>query len=659
MGELDNYFPHFTQEDDGVLSKFAKKLGFEVQSYKLPTTISGITETFRPGKQYFGNLFTRKGDVTEFDAVTGFDQYIEGASNIIYHTDNIQNLRAFEDRIRYFMSDKGIKEQIDAINLNDALSEEDKQIKKDKIYETDKGHLSGFVKWLRDYTNNLAGKKDITDRGIEHDIGRGIYTLSKALEGRITSNMIGGNISSALTNFIPIVQSVGQVKTKNLLKAMKDTMVSMCGKDDGFVMSSDFLINRTLADDKLVYTTTQKLADRAGFVMNTIDEFTSNVIVRSKYMQNIENEMSHIEAIDDANSFAANLMADRSKGAVPLIFQRKNPIAKAFTMFQIEQNNQFRYLVKDLPKELKEEGIKVLLLAVFKIAIVSWLFNNIYEMFVGRRPAFDLIDIAGTAASDIKKVKDGKMRTSEMLGKTAMNIAEEIPFVGGFIGGGRVPISSALPDIGEIGKLLDREGEVSSKKKLDIAKKELSKPFYYLALPTGGGQIKKVVDAIDLAKNDGVQRSVLNDGSTKVQFVTDSPAEIIKSAVFGKWSSDGARSYIDNNFKGLTKGQTENFDMFKAWGMSNKSAFEKAKGTKALSESQLNILSSLQGAGVGNSKAFDISSVIRKEADTDGNGSLTVKEVVAYIDSLGLSRAQSAALFEAVLPNVKNNPYKK
>lgn len=658
LGKIKDYFPHFTEENDTMLSKLAARAGFEVQTNRLPTSIAGITETFKPGKRWWGNMQHRTGETTLFDAVTGFDQYIEGVAGIIYQTDNIQNLRSLENRLRYLSSDKGLKEQIDAIDADDRFSEIEKQEKRERAYEEAKqSSLPHFVTYLRDYTNNLAGKKDFSDRQIEHDLGRGVYTVSKALESRIASNMIGGNIGSALTNFIPIAQATGEVKSKHLRQAMNDTMRAMYGHDNGFEVESDFLTNR-FGGDKLVYTLAQRMSNKAGYLMNICDRFTSNVVTRAKYLQNKENGMDHDSAMANANSFAAGLLADRSKGAVPLVFERKNPLLKAVTMFQVEQNNQLRYLIKDLPKGLEKEGIRALTVAILKYSIASWMYNLAYQFIVGRKPAFDPIDIGFGLVSDAVSVAKGEMKTSAALTNAATTVAEELPFVSGLVGGGRVPISSALPDAAEVVKLFD--ADVSAEKKKSIASKELTKPLWYLAAPTAGGQAKKAAEAAALYfLNGGVEYGVESDGDKKAKFAVDTN-NVLKAgqtALFGKWSSKEAREYIDNNFKGLTVGQTENFEIFKSWGMSNSEAFAKAKGTSAMTDKQLETLQLLQEAGMKNSTAYEMATTAKASADKDGNGSVKTEEAKAYLDSKNFTREQKAILFSCMCPGVKNNPY--
>jgi hypothetical protein len=87
-----DYFRHF----EDVTSLF-EQYGIPRRKLEdLPTDINGITMDFKPGKNFFASALRRKGNKTTYDAITGIDGYLEGASRVIYHTDNIQRLRALE-----------------------------------------------------------------------------------------------------------------------------------------------------------------------------------------------------------------------------------------------------------------------------------------------------------------------------------------------------------------------------------------------------------------------------------------------------------------------------------------------------------------------------------------------------------------------------------
>lgn len=658
-----DYFPHFLDDSgDPLLNKIGSFLGFD-STNMLPTEIAGRTHEFSPGRQWNSHALQRKGENTSYNVLKGFDNYIEATSNIIFLTEDIQNLRAFENAIRYKYSDAGTQAELDAIDrLN--ISENEKAQEREKILGDEKRNirLNNFVQWLHEYTNILAGKKSIADRTIENMFGRGFYTLSKNIENRVAANLIAGNLSSALTNFIPLTQMTAEIKAPYILTAMSDTMKNF-KNNDGFADRSDFLTNR-FGSELLSLTTMQQWSNKFGMPMEIIDEFTSNVVTRARYLQNINNGMEYAKAMSEADEYAASLMADRSKGALPVLFESKNPLFKLFTMFQVEQNNQLKYLVKDLPRNMRDKGKKMLIWGLIKYSLFAFAFNWMFEKISGRKPALSPIDFLVDRGKDINKVKGGKMQTSEAIGAAAVDVVENLPYAASVLAvsgidsnAGRIPVSGALPDISQIVKYFD---DISAEKKKSIVKKELAKPIYNLAIPFAGGQAKKTLEALDLVtRQEGVQRSVQSDGSTKVQFVMDNknPFEILQSAALGKWATKGARDYVDNNFKGLTKGQTENFDMFKEWGMENKEAFEKAKNTKALSDKQKELLDKLIGVRMQNEKAYEAVTTVNKLADDDNNGYLTQKEVIKYLDEQSYTTEQKAIIFEMLCPKAKNNPY--
>ena len=135
--------------------------------------------------------------------------------------------------------------------------------------------------------------------------------------------------------------------------------------------------------------------------MSMIDMFTAGSIIRARYNHNIKAGLSEQAAIREADSFAASVMADRSKGSTPTMFNRQNPLTKLFTQFQLEVNNQLSYLFKDIPYETKERGLGALINALLKFFLGAWLYNEVYEYFIGRRPALDPIGILNDTVGDI------------------------------------------------------------------------------------------------------------------------------------------------------------------------------------------------------------------------------------------------------------------
>ncbi len=552
------YFPHFAeQKAQGILSKFAEKLGFKFDTSDLPTDISGITWQLKPGKTWFGNSMQRTGDTTDYNVLKGFDNYIRGASDIIFHTENIQKLRALENEIRYEYADKGVKEQINEIESKD-ISLEEKNMLLDELYAKIKNGMPNLVSEIRSYTDSLANKKDIHDRGWEKSVDRGIYNTMNALQSRVAANMVGLNISSAMTNFIPITQAWSSIDTKNMGNAVKSTMQSFI-KDDGFTDKSVFLTNRNKQADRLFRTKLDKIADASGILFKTVDTFTSNVIVRGKYNENIAKGMSESEAMLNADKFADGVMAGRSKGSLPTQFNKKNPVSKTLNMFQLEVTNQFGFMLKDLPRDKKEEGIKALTLAFFKMFVGAWVYNEIKEKISGSRGAFDPIHFV---TSSIETILKEDMKSADKILNIGTEAVKEVPFVGGLLGGGRIPISAALPD----GENTLRAatglvtGEMDRGKALSMLGKEAVKPLAYLLPPFGGGQFKKTVEGLSTISKGG-EFGIDSEGKETLKFPVENPnaGDYIKAGVFGKYALPLAKDYVDSGFKSLNAKETQGY----------------------------------------------------------------------------------------------------
>ena len=577
-----NYAPHFVKDKpDTLLSRIRYSFGWgKDSSVNIGTDLAGITDDFSPGKKWFGNLLQREGELTDYDAVAGFDRYIETAGDIIFLTDSVQQLRSLEDALRYRLSDEGTREMVNQIrndrNLN-ALERHQKideaynpnQDNIQKLYNQKKQGMGGYVSNLHEYINNLAGKKARADRGWEEMIGRQIYTVAKNVEGRVAANMIAMNPGSWITNFIPITQATGEVSTANLIKAMRDTVKSAV-KDDGFTDGSVFLTNRE-GTQFLDRTLTRKISDIAGMPMEAIDHFTSNVVTRAKYLQNIQDGMGLQEAFDNADAFAANLMADRSKGAQPTAFNSVNPIRKVFTMFQLEVNNQLSYLFKDLPRA--KQSVPKLAWAYTKVFTGAYLFNAVYHQLTGRDSAFDPISMVGDAFDldpleliaeafglgdddDKDKKKKSGVDIALDLGE---NVAEQIPFVGGLIGGGRVPLFSAVPEFDKLTK--EYENGYDGKRIALDAAKSAANSAAYLLLPFGGGAVKKALEGAATVYAGG-SYSLDKNGEKILQFPQygQSPRDWAQAMLFGKSSLKTAQEWADDDYNSLNADETKVFE---------------------------------------------------------------------------------------------------
>lgn len=510
--ERQDYFMHFNEVSDKIDM-------FGIPNNKLPTDINGVTDDFLPGKNFFSSALERKGPRTSYDAVQGIDRYLEGASKLIYHTDDIQRLRSFEDGIR-------------------------------KKY-TGNDHLSNFVSNLREYTNNLAGKKSRSDRGMEADFGRGVYRAADVLKRQVGANAVGANISSALTQFIPITQSLATTNKASFVEGMFDTIANIF-KNDGFIDKSDFLTRRVGSDrlavklwtDRTDLNTVQKaigntgalynkVGETGGWLFKVFDDFVSQVIVRSKYLEGLKNGMPEAAAMKNADEWASRIMADRSLGSMPNFFNKKG-LMGALTQFQLEVNNQLSFMFKDIPKN--SLNWKAAASSIGQVFLYGYLFNELYEKAVGRRPAFDPIGIIGQAYEDYTNQGLPQGAATKNL---AQNIANQLPFTSLITSqGGRIPLTNSVPDI---------YGVLNNTTTLD---KELGK-IPGLISPTGANQIKKTLNGLNDVEKGGVYKD------NKLQYpIEDTPQNFIRGALFGPSSFPETQKFYNNNEHALSEGQT-------------------------------------------------------------------------------------------------------
>ena len=587
---LQGYFPHFQENEEGgsILQKFARAAGIEGDVSPLPATINGLTANFKPGIRYMANIQNRLGYATAYDALQGFDRYIEVATDVIFHTADIQRLRALATQIRYRASDEGLKQRIDAIMMNPFLNPDEANEQVANLTKNGRYGLSNFVDELDEYTNLLAGKKSRLDRGMEKLMGRRFYNVMKKFESRVGANMVAANVGSALTNFIPITQAWSQVSTADVLRGMWDTLKNY-KTADGLDSASTFINNRS-GYGRLAMSTMDKVSAGAGWLMESIDTFTTGSVVRARYYQNLRRGMSEMSAMQEADQFASGVMADRSKGSTPTLYSARNPLVKLFTQFQLEVNNELSWIFKDMAQEERKKGVAALAKAMFKFLIGAWIYNEFYESIVGRRAALDPLDIINDTVGDFTgyqlpntvqaavsgkwdftKEKPGTYQAikniegniiSEFPGTQALTILGVDEALGLDIDSGRIAVTSAIPNLGNIEKaLLAKNEDMAPAKKAQTIGNELLKPGLYLATPFGGGQIRKAYQGATAAARGG-SYSVDNEGRDILQYpvYNDNPAERAKSwaqaLLFGKTATEEAQSWVESGFKSLSAKET-------------------------------------------------------------------------------------------------------
>lgn len=613
IGYIPNYFPHAKLNDPkDPLQKTASLFGIDLTDMELPMDIAGRTEDFKPRTQWSGNVLQRKGKATDYDAFRIFDQYIEGASNIIYHTDDISNVRALSDYMRYSFSEESVKKQVDEIYKNKSLSIEDRNKKIAEIYKQNaKNHkLQNYVQNLDEYANLLAGKKSKLDRAAEALLGRKFYKAVTGISNRVSGNMVAGNIGSALTNIIPITQGLGRTRTTSQLKGLGEALLYMKnGEMDDLTRMSTFLATRG-GTERTYKNWLQRLETKGGNLnplqwMEAADTFATQAVWRARYYDNLKDGMGELAAIKEADIFARNLFAGRSKGAMPTIFHSQSIFIKPLTMFQLEVNNSYRNMIKDIPHE--EKTIYRKMRSYMGIVIGAYMFNDLYEKLTGRRSAFDPLGMANEAFGDA--TGEGMRNTWDILGDAISGngvqlteqrekkapsaviqgvtdeLADNTPFVGGlFFDGGRIPLKSAVPHLikGAMHFADAMRGEERWGKAGQEINKELISPLAtYMMMPIAGGQVNKTIKGLNMMRKGGSYTQT-NKGE-QLQFAVDKDkkANWAQALLFGKWATDGGKAYMKDKGMMLGAKQTETYKKLVAAGAKNTLAFDEVNHVRS------------------------------------------------------------------------------
>lgn len=717
---LQGYFPHFQENEEGgsILQKFARAAGIEGDVSPLPATINGLTANFKPGIRYMANIQNRLGYATAYDALQGFDRYIEVATDVIFHTADIQRLRALATQIRYRASDEGLKQRIDAIMMNPFLNPDEANEQVANLTKNGRYGLSNFVDELDEYTNLLAGKKSRLDRGMEKLMGRRFYNVMKKFESRVGANMVAANVGSALTNFIPITQAWSQVSTEDVLRGMWDTLKNY-KTADGLDSASTFINNRS-GYRRLAMSKMDKVSAGAGWLMESIDTFTTGSVVRARYYQNLRRGMSETSAMQEADQFASGVMADRSKGSTPTLYSARNPLVKLFTQFQLEVNNELSWIFKDMAQEERKKGVAALAKAMFKFLIGAWIYNEFYESIVGRRAALDPLDIINDTVGDFTgyqlpntvqaavsgkwdftKEKPGTYQAiknlegniiSEFPGTQALTILGVDEALGLDIDSGRIAVASAIPNLGNIEKaLLAKNEDMAPAKKAQTIGNELLKPGLYLATPFGGGQIRKSYQGATAAARGG-SYTVDNEERDILQYpvYNDNPADRAKSwaqaLLFGKTATEEAQSWVESGFKSLSAKETAAYQGMTEGGTDQRESYAFVTAMKKVDDKNAKLamlyaydipqnaktayyysvmasdeeqakMDALAADGVGYDAYMQYKQTYFKQFGTQ---TVSQERIQTVLDGLNLTKAQKAALWAAMGTSWKeeNNPYK-
>ena len=460
IGFIKGYAPHFqTSEANGKLESALKAIGVDLGSGvgKLPTSIAGLTKSFKPNKRYNPFFQHRRGNETDYDIVKGFETYVDYASDVLYHTDDIMRVRQMANYLRSTFAPEEMKADIDQMeamryapaDVKEEYLRDKKKITGDTFlsYEDltnlmeqytdekyrsieDATEFSDLVSWMDDYANKLAGKQLFEDRAMEREVGREALNGAKKLNRMFARANVAGNLSSALNQTAQLPMIATELGQKYTWRAVGDILRGKTTGMSAFRGESDFLTEKS-GIDYIQSTKGEKAIEKLFSPLEKVDTLVSTIAVRGKYRMELDAGKSPKEAMKAADRWARDIMGTRSKGSVPLTFQSKNLIAQMLNMFQVEAANTFEHITQDRLgpgfKEMaakigEDKAIKKLASDAIAYMLLAFLLNRLDEDAYGGTPApFDVLGMGLNAVAS-----GNGLTSSDMLKMIADDVTENI-----------------------------------------------------------------------------------------------------------------------------------------------------------------------------------------------------------------------------------------
>ena len=434
IGFIKGYAPHMQGADtQNKLLSALRSMGVNTDASSLPTSISGLTADYKPGKRWNPFFQQRLGEKTDYDVYKGFESYMSYLGDIFYHTDDIARLRGVS---RYLRKTYGPEEITNAIDHAESLRNTDLNTQTevlknagkitdgtkltyqdarklmdeyiDELYGnvTKVSKYGEFVKYIDNYANLLAGKQSMADRGMEYMAGRTSLNAGNKLVAAFGRAQVAGNVSSVLNQSAQLSQILAEVDGKYVAKAAADLAKATEGKlwnikqtelfDQSDLLTGKKGIEYLTADDSKL----DRMVSAMFKPADIMDSMVSALAVQSKYNQLVAEGKPSEVAMLEADRWATQVMASRMKGSRPMAFESKNVVNQMLHMFQVEALNSWEHLSQDLPYKYrsieKAHGKKAVSRAVATVVtkglVSAFLLNRAAEAAYGGTPApFDVL----------------------------------------------------------------------------------------------------------------------------------------------------------------------------------------------------------------------------------------------------------------------------
>ena len=604
-----DYFHHFQEMSDSLGDVFALSRNSAEIDPRLEGT-SGYTE---PKSKFSGITLRRNHGRYKADAVEGFVRYAQVAE-YMKHIDPV--ISQFRSHIA---------------GMANATK--------------DSRNANKLIRWLVQWTNDLAGKTNPADRFLQDVIGREAVQFARKINSRAKANAVVGNLNSATAQIFNLPNLVGHVKDP---KAYVEGFADLCkfivrekGTRD-LVKESGFLNERYL--DDVITSFDEKAIKKpervAAWTLTVGDRYSTALIWFVAHHEAVNKGI--VNPVEYADDITRRCVAGRGIGEIPIT--QKSNITQIFAPFQIEVNNAWQLYKEKIAgvKTANTKKEKALSFTQFlAILIVNFSMNTVTDLLIHRRVIFDPIYvlfqcIADWMSEDEEEETNWAERFVELMGRESGEIISNMPY-GSLIAyyafnnqwarenlfGDQDPTRFGVGNTA-------MEWAVGFVDSLATGKDVVDDAVGFLTtfvMPFGGKQAERSLQALvdtgvlpqvkwgwkeglTLGRVDA-PGSYSKNGEYQFPLHTAKTdfSQWITNVIFGKYATDSGQKYLGKDYENGTFWQ-------------NVFGFNKSKERKALSERATAVMKDLAKSGADVFEVYDTIRAIQDAKDTYGKNNV-------------------------------------
>ncbi|HEB13691.1 MAG TPA: hypothetical protein ENI13_01785, partial [candidate division CPR3 bacterium] len=245
----DNYFRHWKDMEgdlQAILNAFETPAG-------ISPSLEGVSPFTKPKGKFLGFAQRRLGVTTERDAIGGFLNYTTSFSYAKHMDPTIPKFRTLAKELA-------------------AVTEESKNI-------------NNFIRFLHNFSNDLAGKTHGLDRFVQEVIpgGRKTFRVLDFANKRAKANVILGNISASIAQIFNVPQGIASAKQYSI-HGIKRTLADIFTKSEAMA-KSNFLNERYSESIYRKFDTgwLRNSKNFAAWMVTVLDEVGTKFIWNSHY----------------------------------------------------------------------------------------------------------------------------------------------------------------------------------------------------------------------------------------------------------------------------------------------------------------------------------------------------------------------------------------